>query len=174
MELNTVRMVADFLKDGVNGVAALLATTPRDVGDPLPALTGGVADSTRDDWVARRHVSHDGGPALPAIAVFANVITLDGEVHTVVRDGVLDVGIAYVAENSDTPAGNAAALYVRRTILRSLNAFNSNAHEADRTRNNIVIFACEQLKLGRLEQDWGDVTIRDVVLATFHVRDLAP
>lgn len=174
MELETVRAVADFLADPTAGVVAQLATVPRDAGDPLPTLPGGVADSTRNGWVARREIPHENGPVLPAIAVYAQPITLDGDVHTVVRDGVLDIVMAYCDQNSDTPSGNAAALYVRRAILKCLAVFESNAHAADRQRNDIAIFACERLKLGPLEAAWADINIRDAVVATFHVRDLAP
>jgi hypothetical protein len=174
MELETVRIVADWLKDPVNGVAALLPTTPRDVGDALPVLTGGIADSTRDGWVARKAVPHEGGPTLPALAVFANPITLDGEVHTSHRDGQIDVVIAYVSMDSDSSAANAAALYVRRTVLRSLAILNANAHADDRRRNSIAVFACDALKLGSLRDQWGDVFISDAIVATFHVRDLTP
>jgi hypothetical protein len=174
MELNTVRIVADWLADATYGVAALLPTTPRDGGDPVPSLAGGIADSTRDGWVARQFVPREGGPTRPALAVFARPTTLDGEVHTNHRDGTIEIVIAYVGSESDTAAGNAAALYVRRTVLRSLAVLNSNAQAASRLRNNVAVFACDTLKLGALQDQWGDTLITDAVVATFTVRDLAP
>ena len=76
-----VRMVADWLEDGTNGVNAQLDLVPRDNGDDQPADVV-IVDETRDARPGRGRVPQDDVPivtvALASLTHMTEVITDDG------------------------------------------------------------------------------------------------
>jgi hypothetical protein len=186
MLLEPIRMVADFLKYGTNGnggaadgpqsVNALLAGVPRDASDPLPPNVTHY-DATHHDWVTRLQAGYEGsGITFPALAVFiATDITVDGEVLTTVRDGLIDVAIIYVTQAQGNAAANVAGLYTARAVMRSLKQMNDPSRYATFcVRDAIALRSCESMKLIHPNVVKGGVVLHSGVIATYHVRDEAP
>lgn len=190
MELDAVRMVADWLKKGTNGstgtndgpssVNALLGNVPRDPGDVLPSNVT-VYDSTRDGWVARLHVPYEaGGISYPAVAVFpAADPTFDGEITTNLRDGTADIACMIVDERSDSAPGLASALYTARAILRSLKLLSDQLNQGPLydtvcRRNSVALRGCQSLRLARGGITKSGIVLQTGVIATYHIRDEAP
>lgn len=176
MELEAVRCVADWLKHATYGVNALLASTPRDGGDPVPASIVTIGDATRDGWAARKTTARDAatGQGYPAIAVYAEPQEFSGEVQTIVRDGEIDIVISYLDVDAATQTGNRDAMYVRRAILRSLKQLNANANAASRTRNSVTLQVCKRIRVASLNVPWDDAVLSAGVIVTYAVRDVAP
>lgn len=171
MILEGVRMVADWLSDGTNGVNALLSTTPRDGGDAQPANVA-IADETRDGNVARGQA-----PAtLPAVVVSVDrVQELDGQVAQITRDGKLMLRIRYIIDNNTSGDAIRDASYVLRTVLRSLRKFfDVSAGDGHRYRNNIYLESCLDLAVAPMWAPIESGVVTGGVLATIQMRDLAP
>jgi hypothetical protein len=184
-ELETTRMVADWLQYGTNGfggavngtysVNALLPAVPRDSGDTQPANIT-VYDATRNGWVARMTAPNEGsGIIFPALAVFVHGgLQFDGEVGTVIRDGTGDVAIVYVTQRQDTAAARADALYTMRAVKRSLKQFHDNAQVAFRIRNSIALRSCDTLRDGKFDDTKDGIVLSTALIATYHIRDESP
>lgn len=176
MELETVRIFADWLQDPTNGVNALLPTTPRDAGDVQPPAfpNGSICDSTRHGWVARRAFGHDTPATLPALAVFAESIIMDGDVETVLRDAQGQLIIGYCMNKSATEQGTRDALYTLRTVIRSIRQLEQPANADSRLRNSVRLIAIERITQKILFTPWGDGLLVAGVACDLNIRDLAP
>jgi hypothetical protein len=173
MILEGVRMIADWLADGTQGVNALLPTTPRDAGDAQPANVT-IIDQSRDDNVARNQAP--AATALPAIAVEVDrVDELDGQVATITADGHLLVRVRYLTSNTASAAAMRDAMYVLRTVLRSLRQFFAlSASDSRRVRNSVYLESCLDLATAPMWAPIEDAFVAGAVLATIQLRDLAP
>ncbi len=174
MILESARMVADWLSDGTHGVNVLLASTPVDAGDSVPANLQSIADETRDGNVARGQLPE----LMPGIAVTIDVIkNLDGQVTQVTRDGQVKVRIRVGVVNADTENGVRDVSYYLRTAMRSLRKmFDQSVTAPMRTRNNIYLESClEMLEQIVWTKDQPDTTfVTGYILATLQLRDLTP
>lgn len=165
MILESCRLLTDWLNDPSNGVAAMLATTPRDAGDPLPTL-GTIADETRNDLVAQQRL-----PSLPGVGVNVEIVNeLDGEVATYTRDGRPTLLIRYGVAKDATSTGVRDAAYVLRAIIKSIRLFNAST----RTRNQVDIYSCLQLSYTPMWRPIEDAIITGAVRVQFQARDNAP
>ena len=165
MILEVLRELTDYLNDPTNGVAAKLATTPRDAGDPLPTL-GTIADETRNNAVAQQYL-----PSTPGIAVnIQQVPLLDPHTVQIDADGDAIVIIRYGVAAADTKDATRNTSYVLRAIARSLRSFNRSTH----TRNGIAIYSCLDLRLLQLWQPKEDQVMTGAALGTWRFRDTVP
>ena len=165
MILEVLRQVTDWLNDPTNGVAAQLALIPLDGADTAPAV-GTIADETRNNSVAQQYL-----PSTPGIAVnIQEIPLLDPEVATVERDGEAKVLIRVGVPNVDTDNATRDTSYILRAIVRSLRLFNAST----RTRNQIAVYSCIDLRLASLWQPKDDQLITGAVAATWRFRDIAP
>lgn len=177
METNGIRAIADWLDGTTNalyGVNALIPAVERDGSDPEPDPIATFADATRDPWVARR-LFDDPDIDLPALIVFAQPFTTQGEVQTSFREADIAFVVGQIVKDADSAAELRDALYRRRAIVRSLKQFNDNANAAARTRNSVTLVLCKDLQIGASvhgkEQDAWSI---DAVIATYQTRDYAP
>jgi hypothetical protein len=140
-----VRIVADWLEDGTNGVNAQLALVPRDGGDPQPVNVL-VYDETRDNRPARGRVP-EGAAELPAITV-----ALQGLTHLteqVTDDGYLaaEIVVQYAAKNVDAWKAKRDGNYTLRAAawsLRKLRRTDGNA--AARLRNSVALIGIDPVR----------------------------
>jgi len=132
--------VADWLADGTNGVNALLAGVPRDVGDSVPTSLADVMDETRDDITALRRIPDEQN--VPIVFVF---MPSDADFRAV-NQGKQDadtfpVWIAYLDRDTGAAAAVRDASYVLRAVRKSLNRFHAGDATAiaARNRNSIEV-----------------------------------
>lgn len=172
MILEADRMVADWFGDAVQGVNALLPTTPLDTGDVAPAVIATIADETRDGNVAR------GLPpeTLPAVCVSVDKIhELDGEVVQVTRDGKIKLHVRVCISDNVTADGVRDLSYYLRTVMRSLRRL-FDAPNVARTRNNIYLETCLDmaLQIATVHEQAGAAPLSGYIIATLQLRDLTP
>lgn len=179
MQLEPIRIVADWLADGSTGysVNELLDTVELDGEDERPNDVT-VWDSTRHGWVSRKRLSREGsGVALPALAVMLGAeLRAEGTPPTgTTRDGTVQIAIAYVEADEDHASGSAAALYTLRAVTRSLYQLNLNAYATShRTRGNIYLKHLVELSEGDVSVQWNDAVVTAALITTWAVRDQAP
>lgn len=173
MILESNRMVSDWFAGTTYGFNALLASTPLDSGDSRPASLATITNETEDGNTARGEL-----PALkPALTVAVDQITdLDGQVMTVTRDGRLKLRIRIGVDNADSAAAMRDLSYYLRTALRSWKVFTSDAHNADRTRNNIYLETCHEITtaIAWTPDKAGNSTLSGYLFPIVQLRDLAP
>jgi len=172
MMVEALRMIADRLTDATYGVNAMLASTPLDSGDTVPAsiATGSILDATRDGNVARGRLP----ASLPGIAVTVREATgLENYPMAADAEATLTVVIRFGLDKNQTEQGARDTSYYLRTIVRVLKAFHL-ADASARTRNNIYLQSCETMQLVPLWQDLDDSIVTGAVVVTYHVRDYTP
>jgi hypothetical protein len=177
MLLETDRLTADWLNNVTvpgDGVNALLASTPVDSGDSVPANLATITDETRDENVARGQLPD----VLPALAVSIDAIEdLDGQVVQVTRDGKVKVRIRVGVSNAVTSDAVRDVSYYLRTAMRSLRKmFDQSSNALNRTRNGIYLETCDSMAEAIVwTKDQADTSIvTGYILATLQLRDLAP
>lgn len=179
MILETLRIVTDWLKDTTYGVGPMLAALPMDGSDTRPTAPT-VTDETRDGPAARRKISPAEEPAL--LVRQADPADLNGEPfpNNGPRDAVVHLAIWYGDKKSASEKGNQAAHYVLRAAAQSLRLLTgptqaaTAAAVAAKTRNNVQLLKCEDLKLVSVHEPLEDSVFLGVLLATYKVRDLTP
>lgn len=138
-----IRIVADWLEDGTNGVNAQLALVPRDGGDPQPGNVT-ILDETRDNRPARGRVPEDGTPVV--------TVAMQGATHlteTVTDDGFLaaELVIQYAAKNLDAWKAKRDGNTTLRAVawsLRKLRRTDGNA--AARLRNSVALIGIDPVR----------------------------
>lgn len=176
MILETVRINADWLADATNGVNAMLATVPRDAGDPQPAAVA-VRDATRDGVVGRRQIPHasSGAPELFVNFEPDGLTDMDPEVWTTYRDcDALPISIRYVVENAATEAAMRDAYYTLRAAQKSLRRLNENTNAAATVRNQVELVELVRLRHSYPFAPVSDKVVVAALVAIYMVRDLAP
>jgi len=174
MELEAVRIVADFLKHPDLGVNTRLAAVPRDAGDPAPKPFT-VYDRTRDPWAARLQYSPELKLAFPALVVVPfRELKMQGEVMTTYRDGYPELLIAAIDKDPDAAAAVEGGLYGLRAVQQTLRALHDPANVAHRTRNSIVLAVSEDIR--QLSPAMLDVALPLIgaLVVKYRARDLAP
>lgn len=162
MILEVVRSLTDWLNDGSHGIVAQLATVPRDGGEPLPTV-GTIADETRSNLVAQQRL-----PSTPGFAVNVQQIPmLDGEIQTIVGDGVAQILMRYGVSNADTQYATRDTSYVLRAAILSLRRYNADT----RSRNQIQIYSCTHLAIQPLWAPIDDVIVTGAIVGHWQFRD---
>lgn len=173
MILEALRSWVDALEDSAIGVNAKLPGLPQDSGDATPPDILWVEDVTQDDDAFQGRLP----PDFPGLVVGPTgaAATADGEVAQTFRDA-RDVGVVteYVAGKADLAEGLQDALYTQRAIMRTLEDWMSNSNDSMRTRNDVRVQRCTEIRFGSISVD--DANGRIILPATFdfQVRDLKP
>lgn len=168
---DAVRILADWLRSPVNGLAAQLALVPLESG--VARLSGvTITDECTDKTAALQQVP-DG--ALPVLQVMRGATLLVSEriaVRPWPSDGTVRVGLRYVAKNADTRALLQQADQVSRAARRSLGRILTvTGNEISRVRNQIQL-----LDLVAWDEDVGfsheDTLLTCTMVTTVRARDV--
>lgn len=175
MRLEVARMVADWLADATDGVAAKLALLPLDGSDTRPSTTLSVVDETRSFTAA---LGRADGLDLPALLVGVEEIEhRDPElaVYTDRADALVSVVIRYAERTEDAALAVTNGAYVLRAVLASLRAFHKAENEnTARTRNSVRIVSCEGLSETSDYQAAEDAWLLGAVRVRYYVSNLLP
>ncbi len=141
MMLETIRLVAEWLNDGTNGVNAQIdamrTASAIDTADTDPPDIAAIENETADGKVARRVVPE--GQTTPALWLFvARPGDFGGMVTTEFRRGIVPLVIGYLGSNAQTAVGLEDAYYTMRAIMWSLAALMKQ-NSATRTRNSVLL-----------------------------------
>lgn len=132
-----IRVVADWFEHGTHGINALLASVPRDGGDPLPANVS-VYDETRDNRIARGRVPETG---LPAVLVSSRTARVLDE-SRVTDDGffAVDLVVQFAGKDIDAYKAKRDGNYTLRAAMWSLRRLRrQDASSASRLRNQVAL-----------------------------------
>jgi hypothetical protein len=174
MELEAIRILADWLADATRGVNALLPAVPRDIGDAQPALVT-IVDETRTDWVARRDVPSDVIDAGSVIAIsIADLGDFQPVIPSVYRNAHIPVLFRYLCKNAKTADGVRDGLYTKRAIARSLKLLMDNDSAAERYRNAIRLEGLTDWKVIPAAAFDGTAPIATGFFVTCFMTDDAP
>lgn len=162
MILEVLRVVADHLADPVHGVAAQLATIPRDAGDAVPTAPT-IADESRSLAVAL------GRPpaTLPAITVMQDgLVDLDPRQAQRSRDGQVAIVLRYCVKEGARDDAATDALLVMRACELALDAL-----PLPRTRQRVEVYAVTDLQIGAGARELGTAWALRSLRAVFQARD---
>ncbi len=135
MNVEGVKLIADWLGDATWGVNTLLPTVPRYTGHDQPPDVAAIENEFDHDSVALRSVPES--LTGPRIWVFQfDQILLEAGVTTEFRAGEMPTVIGYIHQKSETAKGLRDASYTLRAIEWSLAALQRQG-SATRTANNI-------------------------------------
>ena len=185
MQLDTVRALADWLKFGTNGAAgaingpssvnALAGTVTRDAGDPAPVVIQTFGDETRSPWAARRDIPRESALAFPILGVIiTESAELTGDVETIVRDGTVSPTILYAHQQVLTEQGLRDWHYTCRAIQQSVKQWMLPGNAPFRTRNGILVMACQTMHPLPPFTTTGDIPFAGGLTVRLNVRDTAP
>lgn len=183
MYLETLRMVTAWLKHEQYGVNAMLGVVPIDPVDntPNPIATlsnaGGLAVFNEPD--CEEVITKREPIALPALYVTSeDRITMsgepipDGQVRYV--ESGIPIVIRYITDVQPLTKAVIDGYYTLRAAAKSLAEFSKQVHEADRTRNMILIIHGTSLDYLPIDEAVGKVRASGAIIPTFHARDAAP
>lgn len=171
-----MRIVADWLSDGTNGVNAELAamtTDDLDTSDTVPPNVATIIDESRDGNAALKLIPDD--LTLPALlifqsAAFAIPIALS---QGKLKAEVGPIAIAYAVKSSKAEEGKEDAFYTMDAVVRSLNnLFVGN--DATRVRAGIQLVNLRQLELAPMEEERGSAMLTLALITRFQVHDTRP
>lgn len=172
MLLETSRILADWLDDGTYGVNAKLPAVTLDGTDSVPANVT-VVDETRDDDVALGRLPG----TLPCVAVSVQEVEYADPLQPHVTgqvSGKVTVLIRYGQRVVDSGTGLSDASYTLRAVMMSLRELHTNEQAAARTRGDVVLISCDDVRQVPLTQEVGDAWVTGAVRATYTMYDLAP
>lgn len=174
MRLPVVRMVADWLDDATNGVAAKLALLTLDGSDTRPSTSITIVDETRSQDAA---LGRFDGVELPAVMVAVEEVEHrdpEFQTHTDRADATVRVLVRY-AERTDSGADAITnGYYVLKAVVASLREWLKPDYESDRTRLGVRVIACESLRELSIYQQADDTWLIGPVEARYYCSDSAP
>jgi len=85
----------------------------------------------------------------------------------------LAVAIRLVSGDGDGELANRHADHLTRAIVWSLRELFSEEHEADRRLEGIMLFDCQEVLYGPVEEKYGPATVTAAVVLTVRARDFA-
>ena len=162
-----VRIVAAALCDGTIGIAAQLATMPREVGDTAPPVPV-IYDETSDLQTALDQIPDAPGPFLQvaAGALRENDITV-----TPSRKTEVDLVIRYAVRSSLTTRSLNEARQTERAVRRCLSVLPQQS-DSLKFRNRAQLFHVTQSTADEARAPADDVALVIVMRFTVHGRDL--
>lgn len=173
MEVEGIRLIADWLKDATNGVNALRAGVPRYAGHAEPPAVTVYDEIDRTEVARGPHVTQDTGLSLPALLVYefpqGIVADVEGQVQTLEQDATMEVAIAYVARVSDTALLRRNAGYTLRAVRRSL--VRANRAVTMPNANGIELVQVQRVRRARLAGDPTSAEAWMALVATLELRD---
>lgn len=174
MELETVRMVTDHLKDPDEGVDACLALIEKDdPKDAKPEKVGFIGDETRDEVVAGWLAP----PRLPALYVSIDgPMAVQGETPTFDYRDTMDgsgvaVAVRFLQKEPTKRKAVQERCYVIRAVVMSLTRLLNKG--TSNIRNGIEMIAAERIDYGRWREAVGDCEVTAAVVVMFKTRDNA-
>lgn len=184
MELNAIRIVADWLAGKVDpaaGVNRLLWDVPLDKGDSKPLLLTGVYAETDYAELAHGVVPAGVKPPLLIVALGGDV-EYDGEITTVEQNARIPIMVGFVGGDDAREAPDAKTAHHRfvtlRAVRRSLCLLNQNEAEAPelraRTRNGIQLLDCTSMRTIVPTPEQRALYGGLAFLSTWNARDFQP
>lgn len=162
-----VRLLADWLKDPTDGVAALLATVPRDPGDPLPTGPITVLDETRDESAAPGHFP-DPGTGIALTVQMTSGLAGDNRAAQNSGHGSWNMLVRIGLRNTNTANAKRDGNYVLRATLWSLRKYrNLDPNSAPRTRNNFRLLLPEEVQVLQWWETIEDTLVSAALLVPF-------
>lgn len=168
MITDVVRLVADWLADPVDGVAALLASVPRDVGDPLPASPE-IQDETRDNRPGRGRMPE----RETALVVTSRDASILGQ-NVVTDDGFARAELMiHISTSNGLPreAKRDAGYYLRAAAWSLRKLHRAPVDDPRRARNQIVLLEIGPVTVLSWEESVQDTTITGALTCTVQARD---
>lgn len=130
-----VRLLADWLGDPTNGIAALLAAVPRDSGDPPPPSLITVLDETRHEAATAGHFP-DPGSGIAVTVQMTSAVAGDDRAAQNSGHGSWNMLVRVGLRNTNGAAAKRDGNYVLRALLWSLRKYRQqDPNSAARTRN---------------------------------------
>lgn len=173
--VETLRIVTDYLNDPTNGVNAMLATLPHDVGDTLQTVQA-IVDETRNGVAARERFPQ---PTTPGPVITVSIVK-PATVHTSLDDAYRDcddvpVAIRYADVNDvASETGTMQAMYAMRAVLKSMKRLMSGP-PGPRQRNSVELANVhDDVTMVPTFQDIEDKVVTGGLVFHFYVRDMAP
>lgn len=180
MIVETVRIVADALKDDTYGVNVLLDALARDEHDPAPPRVAAIVDVTRDAVLAAGEQGIDFVPPAdwPALIVAPfGAFTTEGQAN--MSQGIIDgtgagVQVTYGTAQADLSAAMRDGAYTVRAVSQCMTQLFLEANVQARIRNGIALWSIRRRQWGPMleRRDIGWLTADFV--AEFHTRDTNP
>lgn len=120
IQMETVMLLTDHLRDVTWGVNAMLADVPRRAEHPAPPSIALIVDPYRDAQCAR----FDAPSKYPALYVLPDgPVPTTPEVATVYRDADVSVAVRYIVREENEDKSAIAAALTMKALERSFRAF---------------------------------------------------
>lgn len=179
MMVETIRIVADWLKGATAGVATILATQPVD-GTDSGVVVPTVAEETTDSWVSRNQAPLS--LAMPALAVgLAGDVAIPTHASRSREGGAfleatVPIAVTYLDRDPTSQRGTRDAYYVLRAVAASLLALNQQAAGASKVRGATGVQLVQVLSLTQVQgrEPVGDLLIMGGLVAECRVRVAVP
>lgn len=169
MILEAVRIVDAALKDATIGVAAQLATVPKESGDSVPT-TPTYYNETQHGEAARESIPDGVGPF---VLVSSGQTSDTNPGIRPITDASVEVLIRYATRDADTEVAMRAASYTMRAIRRTLGLITTTAAgEALRIRNNVHLVSVDSVRWMMIAAPVGDTALTWGLSITCRCRDL--
>jgi hypothetical protein len=160
MIAETLKMITDALNNATYGVNTFITGS-------TPTITA--YDETRNAACAMR-VPPEPFPSLSVL--LAESADIQGEVHTVFRDGLqIPVAITYWGRNIDTPTGVLNMWDTLRAVMQCLQTWLKNENVAGRQYNDIDIVSCNSISVIPNRVNQNDSIIPGGMVVNLFVRD---
>jgi hypothetical protein len=168
MIADAVVIVADWLADGTHGVAALLASVPKDFGWPTPS-TPTIYNETQHPEVARGQVPD----TLPALIVTSDPQAFTSSAPSVrpyPGDVFVTLQVRYAIANGETDEGVVDTSVMLRAIRKSLGRLVT-VGEGARVRNEVQVLSWRDERAEQYQPN-TDSTVTATLTITLQVRDV--
>lgn len=182
MQLEIVRIVADWLRDPVNGVNALLPGIPLvadDAATPPPPVL--IEDETRQPDPATRRVNQDEAdqeapydkPILSVLVSDPGQSDDDQPSSGADRDARATLLVWYLTPEKDEATAMRHASYTLRAALQSLRRLHQ-VDPANRTLNHVTLWYCTGIQTVRVKAEREDSIATSGLMARYVIRDTQP
>lgn len=172
-----VRIVADWLRDGTDGVVANLAALPVDSAAGDVAVTSvTVYDELSTKWLARLMAPHPdaAGQQLvtPAVLVVLQDETPAAGITTPspqgnVAEGEVAIAVLCLIRDADSAQAATDLMYLLRATRNALLNLEAPAHQAARTRCGVRLDPSRAVHLARIADTADDTLVGAAILITY-------
>lgn len=175
MRLEALRLLADWFGNATYGVNAHIPGVTRSGGDAEPAAFALIADATENAFAARGQFPQADASYPCLLLRLGQSTAVESHAKCGVRDGEVEILLAYADLNSDSVAGLRNAEYRLRAIERSFEDWWTQGAASDRLMNGVVAwYAASPLAVVDPFVPVEDKTITGGLRVTLKMRDTAP
>jgi hypothetical protein len=167
MILEVVRILDSALRNATIGLAAQLATVPRESGDPVPT-TPIISNEATDKDGALDRVPDGPGPFLQ---IASGDLSEPNLTVMPARDAGIDVMLRYTTRSSLTDRSLREASYTVRAIRQTL-AQLPQLDGALRTRNSVTVYHLKDFRAMKVQAPADDVVLAIGMTVSVTARDL--